>query len=82
MTGAATDRLLRHFLRGRTISALDCWYKLGIINIVQVLNPLRGRGLEFSSRNKTVVNEWGERLKFKEYYMTPQQIKKLEDMQP
>jgi hypothetical protein len=74
MKGGPTARLLEHFINGNSIHAINSWRMLGIVNIVQVLNPLRGKGTEFSERYIDVMNEWGEATRIKEYYMTERQI--------
>ena len=76
MNGGPTKRLIDHFVSGQSIHAISSWRLLGIVNIVQVLNPLRGKGVEFSERYINIMNEWGEETKIKEYYMTERQMVK------
>jgi len=73
--GTQNFRLWNLLMNGRTINPLESWKELGIYRLASRINDIRkGIGvivyLEVSMRWIKINNQFGEPVRFAEYYMT------------
>lgn len=57
------DRLVEHFDSGKTLTRLDAWRKLGILEAPARISELRGAGYPIVTEMVTVKNRYGERVR-------------------
>lgn len=61
------NRLLQHFMQGKTIDRLQALTELGIFELSARLIDLKNNGYEIASVRKSVINRFGEKTNVCEY---------------
>ena len=65
------ERLLAHFKSGKTLTRLDSWESLGIIEAPARISELRAAGHRITTTMRGVTNRYGEPVQIAEWMMTP-----------
>lgn len=64
-----SDRLLDWLQRGKRITALDAYDRLGIMQVATRVFELKKAGHPVKTRSIKVINKFGEALTIKEYFL-------------
>jgi len=57
------DRLIEHFDSGKTLTRVDAWRKLGILEAPARISELRSHGYPIVTEMVTVKNRYGEKVR-------------------
>ena len=57
------ERILAHLRAGRTLTRLDSWDTLGIIEAPARISELKASGVPIITTKKTVVNRYGDKVR-------------------
>jgi hypothetical protein len=63
------ERILDYLQQGNTLSRLDSWQALGIIETPARISELRSKGYKIKTTMKTVKNRYGEKVSIAEWRM-------------
>jgi len=63
------ERILNYLQQGNTLSRLDSWQSLGIIEAPARISELRSKGYKIKTTMKTVKNRYGEKVSIAEWRM-------------
>ena len=63
------ERILNYLQQGNTLSRLDSWQALGIIEAPARISELRSKGYKIKTTMKTVKNRYGEKVSIAEWRM-------------
>ncbi len=63
------DRILAHLKSGKTLTRLESWNLLGVLEAPARISELRGANHEIFTRMIDVTNRYGERIKVAEWSM-------------
>ena len=63
------ERILDYLQQGNTLSRLDGWQALGIIEAPARISELRSKGYKIKTTMKTVKNRYGEKVSIAEWRM-------------
>lgn len=55
------QRILNYLKTGRSLSRLNSWAKLGILEAPARISELRAQGYKITTKRKSIVNKYGER---------------------
>lgn len=69
MKTSQSQRLLEWLEAGKTITAIDAYSRLGILQLGTRLFDLKKKGHPIKSRKKVVSNRFGEIVTLREYYL-------------
>ena len=61
------DRILEYLKEGKTLTRLNAWDQLGILEAPARISELRNKGHEIKTGFKTVLNRYGEKVKIAEW---------------
>ena len=61
------DRILEYLKEGKTLTRLNAWDKLGILEAPARISELRGKGHQIHTGFKTVLHRYGEKVKIAEW---------------
>jgi hypothetical protein len=61
------DRILEYLKEGKTLTRLNAWDQLGILEAPARISELRGKGYGIKTGFKTVLNRYGEKVKIAEW---------------
>ena len=61
------DRILQHLSAGKTLTRLDSWQTLGILECPARISELRAAGHPIRTTMKTVTNRYGESVRVAEW---------------
>jgi len=56
------QRVLEHLQAGHTLTRLESWDRLGIIEVPARINELRNAGHKIITERQTVTNRYGEKV--------------------
>lgn len=62
-----TDRILAHLSAGRTLTRLNCWDLLGILEAPARISELRKEGHRIKTNMVDVTNRFGDNIKVAEW---------------
>ena len=60
---------------GRTLTRLNAWDELGILECPARISELRAQGVDIQTKRKTVINRYGESVSIAEWSIKPENIK-------
>ena len=63
------DRLLNHLQEGKTLTRLESWELLGILEAPARISELRAKGHDIKTKMIGVVNRYGEGVKVAQWSM-------------
>lgn len=61
------DRILEYLKEGKTLTRLNAWDQLGILEAPARISELRNKGYGIKTGFKTVLNRYGEKVKIAEW---------------
>ena len=61
------DRILEYLKEGKTLTRLNAWDQLGILEAPARISELRSKGYGIKTGFKTVLNRYGEKVKIAEW---------------
>ena len=61
------DRILEYLKEGKTLTRLNAWDQLGILEAPARISELRSKGYGIKTGFKTVLNRYGEKVKLAEW---------------
>lgn len=61
------ERILSYLQEGKTLTRLNAWDALGILEAPARISELRAKGHEIKTSFKTVLNRYGEKVKIAEW---------------
>jgi hypothetical protein len=61
------DRILEYLKEGKTLTRLNAWDNLGILEAPARISELRNKGHNIQTGFKTVLNRYGEKVKIAEW---------------
>jgi hypothetical protein len=61
------DRILEYLKEGKTLTRLNAWDQLGILEAPARISELRNKGHNIQTGFKTVLNRYGEKVKIAEW---------------
>ena len=61
------DRILEYLKEGKTLTRLNAWDNLGILEAPARISELRNKGHQIQTGFKTVLNRYGEKVKIAEW---------------
>ena len=61
------ERILEYLKEGKTLTRLNAWDQLGILESPARISELRGKGHKITTAFKTVLNRYGEKVKIAEW---------------
>jgi hypothetical protein len=56
------DRILEYLKEGKTLTRLNAWDQLGILEAPARISELRSKGHSINSKRKSVLNRYGEKV--------------------
>jgi hypothetical protein len=62
-------RILNHLAAGKTLTRLESWSELGVLECPARISELRGMGHLIHTTMKTVINRYGEKVRIAEWSM-------------
>ena len=68
-------RIKDYLESGRTLTRLNAWDELGILECPARISELRAQGADIQTKRKTVVNRYGESVSIAEWSIKPENIK-------
>jgi len=63
------SRILAHLKSGKTLTRLQSWDKLGVLECPARISELRCDGHIIRTKMKTVINRYGEKVRIAEWSM-------------
>jgi hypothetical protein len=63
------QRILDYLNKGQTLTRLNSWSQLGILEAPARISELRGQGYPITTKMITVKNRFGERVRIAEWRM-------------
>jgi hypothetical protein len=57
------ERILKHLRSGRTLTRLDSWSELGVLEAPARISELRQQGAPIITTMKTVTNRYGDKVR-------------------
>lgn len=61
------ERILEYLKEGKTLTRLNAWDNLGILEAPARISELRNKGHNIQTGFKTVLNRYGEKVKIAEW---------------
>jgi len=61
------DRILEYLKEGKTLTRLNAWDNLGILEAPARISELRNKGHQIQTGFKTVLNRYGEQVRIAEW---------------
>jgi hypothetical protein len=61
------ERILEYLKEGKTLTRLNAWDNLGILEAPARISELRNKGHQIQTGFKTVLNRYGEKVKIAEW---------------
>ena len=61
------DRILSHLQSGKTLTRLESWSELGVLECPARISELRARGFPIRTEIKVVINRFGEKVRIAEW---------------
>ena len=61
------ERILEYLKEGKTLTRLNAWDSLGILEAPARISELRNKGYGIKTGFKTVLNRYGEKVKIAEW---------------
>ena len=61
------DRILEYLKEGKTLTRLNAWDALGILEAPARISELRAKGHQIKTDFITVINRYGEKVKIAEW---------------
>ena len=61
------ERILEYLKAGKTLTRLNAWDNLGILEAPARISELRNKGHNIQTGFKTVLNRYGEKVKIAEW---------------
>ena len=61
------DRILEYLKEGKTLTRLNAWDALGILEAPARISELRAKGHQIKTDFRTVLNRYGEKVKIAEW---------------
>lgn len=61
------DRILEYLKEGKTLTRLNAWDNLGILEAPARISELRNKGHNIQTGFKTVLNRYGEQVRIAEW---------------
>lgn len=61
------DRILEYLKEGKTLTRLNAWDNLGILEAPARISELRNKGHQIQTGFKTILNRYGEKVKIAEW---------------
>ena len=61
------DRILEYLKEGKTLTRLNAWDNLGILEAPARISELRNKGHNIQTGFKTILNRYGEKVKIAEW---------------
>lgn len=68
-------RIKDYLESGRTLTRLNAWDELGILECPARISELRAQGTDIQTKRKTVINRYGESVSIAEWSIKPENIK-------
>ena len=63
------DRVLQYLKQGKTLTRLNAWDELGVIETPARISELRHEGHKIQTAMKPVINRYGESVRIAEWFM-------------
>ena len=63
------ERILEYLKEGKTLTRLNAWDQLGILEAPARISELRSKGYEIMSKRKAVLNRFGEKVWIATWFM-------------
>ncbi len=63
------QRILEHLKSGKTLTRLESWSVLGVLEAPARISELRGAGHQIKTKMITVTNRYGEKVRIAEWSM-------------
>ena len=63
------DRVLQYLKQGKTLTRLNAWDELGVIETPARIHELRADGHDIQSTRKQVLNRYGETVNIAEWFI-------------
>ena len=63
------DRILKHLKSGKSLTRLNAWDRLGVIETPARISELRAEGHTIFTERKTVLNRYGDSVQIAEWSM-------------
>ena len=60
-------RILEHLRSGKTLTRLESWSELGVLETPSRISELRGMGHQISTTMMTVYNRYGEKTRIAQW---------------
>jgi len=61
------ERILEYLKEGKTLTRLNAWDNLGILEAPARISELRNKGHQIQTGFKTILNRYGEKVKIAEW---------------
>ena len=61
------ERILEYLKEGKTLTRLNAWDNLGILEAPARISELRSKGHQIQTGFKTILNRYGEKVKIAEW---------------
>jgi hypothetical protein len=61
------ERILEYLKEGKTLTRLNAWDQLGILEAPARISELRNKGHNIQTGFKTILNRYGEKVKIAEW---------------
>ena len=61
------ERILQYLKEGKTLTRLNAWDNLGILEAPARISELRSKGHNIRTAFKTIINRYGEKVKIAEW---------------
>ena len=61
------ERILEYLKEGKTLTRLNAWDNLGILEAPARISELRNKGHNIQTGFKTILNRYGEKVKIAEW---------------
>jgi len=62
-----SNRVKEYLESGKTLTRLNAWDQLGILECLARISELRSSGMEIITRRKTVLNRYNEKVSIAEW---------------
>jgi hypothetical protein len=67
------DRVLQYLKQGKTLTRLNAWDELGVIETPARISELRGEGHDIQTTMTPVLNRYGESVRIAEWFIKREQ---------
>jgi hypothetical protein len=67
------DRVLQYLKQGKTLTRLNAWDELGVIETPARISELRGEGHDIQTTMTPVLNRYGESVRIAEWFIRREQ---------